>query len=149
MKNEEPTAYHYLSCCRSIEECHCGKYPKQIKCYCGHTTTCDCSPIDEPKQETLEESAERIAMTKDWDFESSEGNGYYDYVEGFTEGAKSDAARDYWYAKWQQERRYSEEEVRNLFRNYQYDSAQFAAIMEGDTDGKPTPTGWFEKFKKK
>lgn len=25
--NEEPTAYHYLSCCRSIEECHCGKYP--------------------------------------------------------------------------------------------------------------------------
>jgi len=153
--------------------------PKQIKCYCGHTIMCDCSPKDEPKdvvlgyktsldaqmldriepkqeeidfyakelmlekeraykQETLEEAAERIAMTKDWDFESSEGNGYYDYVEGFTEGAK-----------WQQERMYSEEEVRNLFRNYQYDSAQFAAIMEGDTDGKPTPTGWFEKFKKK
>ena len=44
---EEPTAYHYLSCCRSIEECHCGKYPKQIKCYCGHTTMCDCSPKDE------------------------------------------------------------------------------------------------------
>ena len=44
---EEPTAYHYLSCCRNVEECHCGKYPKQIKCYCGHTTTCDCSPIDE------------------------------------------------------------------------------------------------------
>ena len=44
---------------------------------------------EEPKQETtLEEAAERIAMTKDWDFESSEGNGYYDYVEGFTEGAK-------------------------------------------------------------
>ena len=59
--NEEPTAYHYLSCCRSIEECHCGKYPKQIKCYCGHTTMCDCSPIDEPKQETLEEAAESYA----------------------------------------------------------------------------------------
>ena len=44
---EETTAYHYLSCCRSIEECHCGKYPNQIKCYCGHTTMCDCSPIDE------------------------------------------------------------------------------------------------------
>ena len=27
--------------------------PKQIKCYCGHTTTCDCSPIDEPKDVVL------------------------------------------------------------------------------------------------
>jgi hypothetical protein len=25
--------------------------PKQIKCYCGHTTYCDCSPLEEPKQE--------------------------------------------------------------------------------------------------
>ena len=50
---EEPTAYHYLSCCRSIEECHCGKYPNQIKCYCGHTTMCDCSPIDEQKDVVL------------------------------------------------------------------------------------------------
>lgn len=29
--------------------------PKQIKCYCGHTITCDCGPLEEPKQETLEE----------------------------------------------------------------------------------------------
>ena len=27
--------------------------PNQIKCYCGHTTTCDCSPIDEPKDVVL------------------------------------------------------------------------------------------------
>jgi hypothetical protein len=26
---------------------------KVIKCYCGHTTTCDCGPKEEPKQETL------------------------------------------------------------------------------------------------
>lgn len=58
-------------------------------------------PIEEPKQETLEEAAERIAMTKDWDFKSSEGNGYYDYVEGFIEGAK-----------WNQERMYSREEMK-------------------------------------
>jgi hypothetical protein len=25
--------------------------PKQIKCYCGHTITCDCGPLEEPKQE--------------------------------------------------------------------------------------------------
>ena len=24
---------------------------KQIKCYCGHTITCDCGPLEEPKQE--------------------------------------------------------------------------------------------------
>ncbi len=35
-------------------------------------------------------------MTKDWDFESSEGNGYYDYVEGFTEGAKWQQEQDRW-----------------------------------------------------
>jgi hypothetical protein len=34
--------------------------PKQeTKCYCGHTTYCDCGPLEEPKQETLEEAAER------------------------------------------------------------------------------------------
>jgi hypothetical protein len=39
--------------------------PKQIKCYCGHTTYCDCGP-EEPKQETLKEAVmiERIAMDK-------------------------------------------------------------------------------------
>jgi hypothetical protein len=103
---------------------------KQIKCYCGHTTMCDCSPLDEPKQETLEEAAENYGNS----IGNKNGTAQFDFIRG---------------AKWQQERMYSEEEVRNLFRNYQYDSAQFAAIMEGDTDGKPTPTGWFEKFKKK
>jgi hypothetical protein len=36
--------------------------PKQIKCYCGHTTYCDCSPLEEPKQETLEEAAEKYCL---------------------------------------------------------------------------------------
>lgn len=26
---------------------------QQTKCYCGHTTYCDCGPLEEPKQETL------------------------------------------------------------------------------------------------
>lgn len=38
--------------------------PKQIKCYCGHTITCDCSPIDEAKQETLEEVAKSMLKIK-------------------------------------------------------------------------------------
>jgi hypothetical protein len=36
--------------------------PKQIKCYCGHTTMCDCSPIVESKQQTLEEAAHKMLM---------------------------------------------------------------------------------------
>jgi hypothetical protein len=64
---------------------------KETKCYCGHTTTCDCGP------ETLEEVAERlypIILEDDgWD--------------------KNKQYRDEWIdgAKWQQERSYNEEEV--------------------------------------
>lgn len=42
--------------------------PKQIKCYCGHTIMCDCSPLDEPKQETLEEAAEKYADNNTLEF---------------------------------------------------------------------------------
>ncbi len=55
--------------------------PKQIKCYCGHTITCDC----EPKQETLEEANWKVLGTKN---------------DTFYNGAK-----------WQQERMYSEEDM--------------------------------------
>ena len=36
--------------------------PKQIKCYCGHTTMCDCSTLDEDKQ-TAVEWLEEIYLT--------------------------------------------------------------------------------------
>ena len=82
-----------------------------------------------PKQEiTLEEVAERIAMTKDWDFESSEGNGYYDYVEGFTEGAK-----------WQQEKMYSDMQEYTEFCIRCYEKGLPYIIAED----------WFEHFKNK
>lgn len=35
---------------------------KKTKCYCGHTDYCDCGPLEEPKQETLEEAAERYSL---------------------------------------------------------------------------------------
>ena len=57
-----------------------------------------------PKQETLEEAAEIRFGT---DMDSIRGSKVYDLntdlKRGFIEGAKSDAARDYWYNKWQQE----------------------------------------------
>jgi hypothetical protein len=64
--------------------------PKQIKCYCGHTINCDC----ELPQETLEEAAEKYAKQFDYAEDSSP---LIDFIEG---------------AKWQQERMYSEEDLR-------------------------------------
>ena len=52
-------------------------------------------------------------------------------------------------AKWQSQKMYSEEEVLELFKKYQYDLAQWVLRMEHDINGKPIPTEWFEQFKKK
>jgi hypothetical protein len=60
------------------------------------------------------------------------------FLIGFDEGAK-----------WQKERSYSEEEVKNLFRKYQYDLAQWILRMEDDINSRPIPTEWFEQYKKK
>jgi hypothetical protein len=46
--NEEAKqrAKNYMSLKGALE-------PNQIKCYCGHTTMCDCVPLDEGKQERM------------------------------------------------------------------------------------------------
>ena len=67
---------------------------EDIKCYCGHTTYCDCSPLEQPKQETLEEVAEKIAESCKLDRHEIEP-----FINGFLECAK-----------WNQERSYSEKE---------------------------------------
>lgn len=91
------------------------------------------------QETTLEEVAKQSAVEQ---FEA--GNSAY--ILGFTEGAKSEAARDYWYAiyqqgfadgsKIQQEKSYSEEEVMYILQqrknNFEYDLDK-----------------WFEQFKKK
>jgi hypothetical protein len=71
--------------------------PKQIKCYCGHTITCDCSPLEEPKQETLEEAAKEFVLSHDF---SKLTNPNHLANRCFQLGAK-----------WQQERMYSEEDM--------------------------------------
>ena len=50
--------------------------PKQIKCYCGHTITCDCEPL----QETLEEAAKRMY--------GNDEDGYYVQKRAFKIGAE-------------------------------------------------------------
>ena len=76
-------------------------------------------PKEEPKQETLEEAA-----NKQW------GNVHRTGVLGFIEGAK-----------WQQERSYSEEEVLVILDKF------LTAMIKGEKTGLLQK--WFEQFKKK
>ena len=66
-------------------------------------------------KETLEEVAESKYGT---DMDSHRGGPVYDLnadsKRAFVKGAKSDAARDYWYAKWQQEIIYSKEDMKQF-----------------------------------
>ena len=137
-----------------------------IKCYCGHTTTCDCIDIlelvqipEEPKQhvelindnieefdkaiklfkqKTLEESAERISKTH-----SVYEIGQDDFYQGFIADAK-----------WQSERMYSEEEVIELLQ-WLTDDESIYSIMYGhkkyrfaNNDKDFTSKEILEQFKK-
>jgi len=77
-------------------------------------------PKEEPKQETLEEAAEKYAKQFDYAEDSSP---QLDFIEG---------------AKWQQERSYSEEEVLKLLRELNNEICEVESIKD-----------WFEQFKKK
>jgi hypothetical protein len=96
--------------------------PKQIKCYCGHTITCDCEPL----QETIEEASWRFNPLKKLDGEFLR--------DAFIKGAK-----------WQQKRMYSEEDMIN-FHKWAY---QKNRIEESDKTTKELLKEWFEQFKKK
>jgi len=97
--------------------------PNLIKCYCGHTITCDCSPL-EPTQETeLEEAAREYYKRGQLGFEKPA-----DTERAFLRGAK-----------WQAERMYSEEDLHSAFE---------AGMMFIGED-KGSFGEWFEQFKKK
>jgi hypothetical protein len=120
--------------------------PKQIKCYCGHTITCDCEPLQETtgkefyesadkvitvkKQETLEEAATKLLYEK-YPYHPPQDSEYW--KDMFLEGAN-----------WQKERMYSEEQVIILLQKYRYDLSSGKTANIGDTT-----KFWFEQFKKK
>ena len=92
-------------------------FPKeeQTKCYCGHTTYCDCGPEELEiletlmpiyKQETLEEAAENFWLND----ESMTDSDRISYVNGFLACAK-----------WQQEICYSENDMEQM-HNYGYNN---------------------------
>ena len=92
--------------------------------YCEGTCNKECLP----KQETLEEAAERFYPTPN-PYVMGIDIGNMMRREGFKEGAK-----------WQQERMYSEEEVINAFNE-----GQALTVRSKLIQGKE----WFEQFKKK
>ena len=96
----------------------------KTKCYCGHTSYCDCGPL-EPKQETLEEAAETFLPRLEVEHDT-------DFIIGFGFGAK-----------WQQERMYSEEEVVNILIKAYED------IGKRKIPNQVVLASWFEQFKKK
>ncbi len=139
---------------------------EKIKCYCGHTTYCDCGP-EEPKQETLtysdalkkeerifnstmifkqetiEEVAEKIlANNFDGLKDALQDNDLFFFYKGVIQ-CYGEAM-----AKWQQERSYSEEDMKDAYEQ----GARLALISQSDLalhKGKfPTPDEWFEQFKK-
>jgi hypothetical protein len=118
---------------------------EQIKCYCGHTDYCDCGPLEEPKQETLEQASWRFNPLKKLDGEFLRAA----FIKG---------------AKWQAERMYSEEDMLE-FTKYllskkvtkaksisdleEYLPKEFQ-LLSGELmrNGKELISEWFEQFKK-
>jgi hypothetical protein len=151
--------------------------PKQIKCYCGHTITCDCEPL----QETLEEAAEMYIQSKNpqwtpyhkqsfkdgakWQDERSQKIVPFDAVdiEVFAikpnEDGKLFAYIGYKIANGnfefnvvpftepQAERMYNEEDMIN-FAHF-YFKEEFNSTMQTNKSTKELLSEWFEKFKKK
>ena len=111
----------------------------KTKCYCGHTDYCDCNPLEELKQETLEEAkVNNLIKLFGKDFHLEPSSEIKNCNESFMAGAK-----------WQQEQNknlYSEEDLREAFRQGEQN------ISYSETyglDSKLTEQEWFEQFKKK
>lgn len=128
----------FLSCCRSKKECHCNKkriiIPKEeTKEEMPQIGTKEFNDLasayfgGKPKQETLEEASKYYAHNY---FDMHETNNYKALKQGFEAGAK-----------WQAERMYSEEDMK------EYSEFCIRLFMDG------TPCiiakDWFKQFKKK
>ena len=109
----------------------------KTKCYCGHTDYCDCSPLEELKQETHEEAAKDfIENTMKFSFASNDTKTQANRMLKCVEFG----------AKWQQEQNkklYSEEEIINALHSVELrDNKDYSKIYSGMKE-------WFEHYKKK
>jgi hypothetical protein len=143
MKEEQKQAL--IDMMKSDEEL--GLY-EQTKCYCGHTTTCDCGPL-EPKQEDMITKIMQMDAKMAYDSlpkqdkqmnkekleeaaKKYDGENAASGVKSFIEGAK-----------WMKERSYSEEDMREAF------IACWKANVPDGIECKVSFNEWFEQFKKK
>jgi hypothetical protein len=108
---------------------------EQTKCYCGHTTYCDCGP-EEPKQETLEEAAE-IFVNNRFTKQICGDESYPDILASRSSIVESHIL----FAKCMQERSYSEEEVKNILNK--------RLLSVGIISSEKATNIWFKQFKKK
>jgi hypothetical protein len=125
---EEPKQYFYCSDRLELDE------NERCVTQCDHCAviqpkyTIGCDPYD--KQETLEEASWKFNPLKKLDGEFLR--------HAFKEGAKSDAAKDYWFEKFKQaERMYSEEDM--------MDYSNYRLLIKKTL----SPKEWFEQFKNK
>ena len=122
--------------------------PKQIKCYCGHTTYCDCGLLEEPKQET---HICKWCKAETWQSDDecyAKPETLEEFIkvelEGYDEIDFSTYERFIKLgAKWQQERMYSEEDMAESFM-----ACWKANVPEG-FECKLSFKEWFKQFKKK
>jgi hypothetical protein len=98
--------------------------PKQIKCYCGHTITCDCEPL----QETLEEASLRIGLME---IELNHTKTLLASCEKALENRDNQAKR-----------MYSEEDLKLILQLFVKDTRGNSPWVDADDE-------WFEQFKKK
>ena len=115
--------------------------PKQIKCYCGHTTYCDCSPLEEPKDVVLGYKTSLDAQMLDR-IEPKQETLEEDLLDTAIQVVGSNnvtTIREFLVKhKWQQERSYSEEEVKHIVSE-----ALQSALVGYDLEQ------WFTQFRKK
>jgi hypothetical protein len=118
---------------------------EETKCYCGHTTYCDCGPeIDGfkhevkviPKEEILANRSNAYEFIDMETLEEVAEKTYKKLYEGepLTQDVPIDAFKQG--AKWQQERSYSEKEVLDIIYKFKQTCPYFIEA-------------WFEQFKKK
>ena len=104
----------------------------KTKCYCGHTIYCDCPSLEEEKEATLEDAAEKYSL------ELLESKTIQPHEKTWIKSMFIHIA------KWQQEQNknlYSEEDMHKLMYEYQ---EWLVLTLE---PVKPFEE-WFEQFKK-
>jgi len=103
------------------------EHPNQIKCYCGHTSYCDCSPLEEPKQFTPEML---VDLKQGLDNAIQKSNPLFPNYKHLNKQETLEEIRKYaelsYYngdeinafvngAKWQAERMYSDEDMKECW----------------------------------